>query len=66
MTLFSDRLLPFTAEGAVAWGGLSAKLGHPGADLMIAVQPLVREAAVVTANVSDFTPSGAWLVDPFQ
>ncbi|APX24436.1 MAG: PIN domain-containing protein [Rhodobacteraceae bacterium] len=62
--LFSDRLLPFTTEDALRWGALSARVGHPGADLMIAAQALTRDAAVVTRNVADFEPTGARIVDP--
>ena len=65
VTLFSDRLLAFTTEDAMVWGRLSARLGHPGADLMIAAQGLVREAAVVTGNVADFAPTGVRVVNPF-
>lgn len=62
--IFSDRLLDFTAEDAVRWGELSARIGHAGADLMIAAQALTRDAVVVTANVSDFLPTGVRVVDP--
>lgn len=65
VTVFADRLLDFTASDARAWGDLSARLGHPGADLMIAAQALTRDAVVVTGNVSDFAPTGVHLVDPF-
>ena len=46
------------------WGELSARIGHAGADLMIAAQALTRDAVVVTANVSDFLPTGVRVVDP--
>lgn len=36
VSLFSDRRLSFEAEDAHIWGHLSAKVGHTGADLMIA------------------------------
>ncbi|MEL7416026.1 MAG: type II toxin-antitoxin system VapC family toxin [Pseudomonadota bacterium] len=63
--LFQDRLLEFTAADAQAWGTLSARMGHPGADLMIAAQALSRDAAVVTRNRADFTATGVRIVDPF-
>lgn len=66
VTVFADRLLEFDARDAVLWGELSARLGHPGADLMIAAQALARDATVVTGNVSDFAPTGARLLDPFS
>lgn len=47
------------------WGGLSARIGPPGADLMIAAQALARDAVVVTGNVADFAPSGARVMEPF-
>ncbi|MEL7278657.1 MAG: type II toxin-antitoxin system VapC family toxin [Pseudomonadota bacterium] len=63
--LFQDRLLEFTAADALAWGALSARIGHPGADLMIAAQALSRDATVVTGNGADFAPTGVRIVDPF-
>ena len=65
VTLFADRLLDFTAADALIWGELSARIGHPGADLMIAAQALSRDAAVVTGNGADFAATGARVVDPF-
>lgn len=66
VTVFADRILDFTTQDALVWGELSARIGHPGADLMIAAQALTRDASVVTGNVADFTPTGARIVDPFQ
>lgn len=63
--LFSDRLLPFDAEGARIWGRLSAEVGHAGADLMIAASALRHAATVVTGNVSDFAPTGVTIENPF-
>ena len=63
--LFSDRLLPFDAEDARIWGRLSAEIGHTGADLMIAASALRHSATVVTANVSDFAPTGVMIENPF-
>ena len=65
VTVFADRILEFTAADALAWGTLSARIGHPGADLMIAAQALTRDGCVVTANVSDFAPTGVRVIDPF-
>ena len=58
VTLFSDRLLPFEAEDALIWGHLSAKIGHTGADLMIAATGILHGAVIITGNVSDFAPTG--------
>lgn len=63
--LFSDRILPFTATDARVWGQLSARLGHPGADLMIAASGIARGATVVTGNTADFEPTGVALENPF-
>lgn len=63
--VFSDRILPFTAEDARIWGGLSADIGHPGADLMIAAQALARGGTVVTGNARDFAATGVPIADPF-
>lgn len=65
LQIFADRILDFSARDAVIWGDLSARIGHPGADLMIAAQALARDAVVVTGNVADFAPTGARVVDPF-
>jgi predicted nucleic acid-binding protein len=65
VTLFSDRLLPFGAEEARIWGRLSARLGHAGADLLIAATALARDGTVVTGNVADFRPTGCRIEDPF-
>jgi predicted nucleic acid-binding protein len=62
--IFSDRLIDFTADDALRWGQLSARIGHDGADLMIAAQALNRNAVVVTRNVSDFAPTGVEILDP--
>ena len=65
VTLFSDRLLPFGAEEARIWGRLSARLGHAGADLLIAATALARDGTVVTGIVADFRPTGCRIEDPF-
>lgn len=63
--LFADRILPFDPPAARIWGQLSARIGHPGADLMIAASALSRGMTVVTGNVDDFTPSGVPVLNPF-
>jgi predicted nucleic acid-binding protein len=63
--LFGDRLLPFGAEEALVWGQLSHRIGHGGADLMIAATALSRGAVVVTGNVEHFRPTGVMLENPF-
>lgn len=63
--LFEDRLLPFEAEDARIWGQLSARIGHGGADLMIAATALRYGAVVVTGNTGDFAPTGVRVENPF-
>ena len=65
VSLFSD-LLSFEAEDARIWGLLSAKIGHTGADLMIAATGLRHGAVVVTGNVSDFVLTGVPIENPFE
>ncbi|MGZ2260108.1 PIN domain-containing protein [Roseobacter sp. A03A-229] len=63
---FSDRILEFSAQDARVWGGLSATLGHAGADLMIAATALNNDARVATRNTTDFIPTGVPVVNPFD
>ena len=65
LTIFADRILPFGAEDARIWGRLSQRLGHPGADLMIAATALRHDAVVVTGNTADFAGTGVRLENPF-
>ncbi|WP_208353212.1 type II toxin-antitoxin system VapC family toxin [Pseudaestuariivita rosea] len=65
MRVFSDRLIAFEAEDARIWGQLSQRIGHSGADLMIAATALRCDATVVTGNVDDFAPTGAPIKNPF-
>ncbi|MEO1688755.1 MAG: type II toxin-antitoxin system VapC family toxin [Pseudomonadota bacterium] len=64
-TVFADRVLPFGAAEARIWGRLSARIGHDGADLMIAATALAQGAAVATGNARHYAPTGVALVDPF-
>jgi predicted nucleic acid-binding protein len=64
--LFADRILPFGAPEARIWGRLSAQIGHPGADLMIAATALHHGATVATGNTADFAPTGVALCNPFD
>lgn len=63
--LFSDRIVPFAAEDARIWGQLSQRIGHSGADLMIAATALRAGATIVTGNIRDFEPTGVKLENPF-
>ena len=64
--IFGDRLLPVDARVARIWGELSARLGHSGADLLIAATALRHDAVVATRNVDDFTPTGCLITNPFD
>lgn len=66
VALFTDRILPFGAPDARIWGALSHRLGHAGADLMIAATALAHGATVVTGNSADFRPTGVRLENPFD
>lgn len=66
LTLYADRLLPVSANAARLWGRLSAKLGHDGADLLIAATALSHGATVVTRNVKNFAPTGVQIINPFE
>ena len=66
VTLFSDRLLTFGPAEAQIWGRLSARIGHAGADLLIAATALVHDATIVTRNVADFAPTGCRIENPFD
>ncbi len=65
LSLYADRVLPVSANAAQLWGRLSAKLGHDGADLLIAATALSHGATVVTRNVKHFAPTGVRVFDPF-
>ncbi|GHF47965.1 type II toxin-antitoxin system VapC family toxin [Seohaeicola zhoushanensis] len=65
VTVFADRVLAFSAQDAMVWGVLSARIGPGPADLMIAAQALTRDAVVVTANGADFARAGVRVFDPF-
>lgn len=65
VTLFSDRILPFGAREALHWGQISARLGHSGADLLIAATALACGGTIVTESVADFEPTGVAVVNPF-
>ena len=66
LNLYADRLLPVSANAARLWGRLSAKLGHDGADLLIAATALSHGATVVTRNVKHFAVTGVQIINPFE
>jgi predicted nucleic acid-binding protein len=65
LNLYADRVLQVSANAARLWGRLSARLGHDGADLLIAATALTHGSTVVTRNVKHYAPTGARVFDPF-
>lgn len=65
LSLYADRVLQVSANAARLWGRLSAKLGHEGADLLIAATALSHGATVVTRNIKHFVPTGVRVFNPF-
>ena len=66
INLYADRILPVTTAIARRWGRLSARIGHGGADLLIAATALEHELTVVTRNIRHFAPTGAAVENPFK
>ena len=62
---YGDRILSVTPAVARRWGVLSARLGHDGADLLIAATALTHGLKVATRNVRHFAPTGVEVIDPF-
>jgi len=63
---YGDRILSVDTRVARRWGQLSARIGHGGADLLIAATALEHGLTVVTRNVRHFLPTGVPVEDPFQ
>jgi toxin FitB len=63
--VYSDRILPVTTTIARRWGRLSGRLGHEGADLLIAATALEHGLIIVTRNVRHFVPTGVLIENPF-
>jgi len=63
--LYSDRLLPIDLNVSRRWGRLSARIGHDGADLLIAATALEHGLSVATRNVRHFAPTGVGTINPF-
>jgi predicted nucleic acid-binding protein len=62
---YGDRILSVDMRVARRWGQLSARIGHSGADLLIAATALEHGLTVVTRNVRHFLPTGVSVEDPF-
>jgi toxin FitB len=66
LEVYSDRILPVTTAVARCWGRLSARLGHDGADVLIAATALEHALTVATRNVRHFAPTGVAIENPFE
>lgn len=66
LAVYGDRILPFDLGAARRWGRLCAALGNDSVDLMLAATALEHGLTVATRNVSDFTPTGVAVVNPFD
>lgn len=66
LSVYGDRILPFDLGSTRRWGRLCATVGNESADLMLAATALEHGLTVATRNVSDFTPTGVAVVNPFD
>jgi predicted nucleic acid-binding protein len=66
LSVYGDRILPFDLGSARRWGRLCATAGNESADLMLAATALEHGLTVATRNLSDFTPTGVAVVNPFD
>ena len=63
---YNNFILPITTDISRRWGILSAKIGHDGADLLIAATALVHGYTVATRNTNHFIPAGVQVSNPFE
>ena len=63
--IYYDRILPIDIAVARRWGRLSARIGHGGADLLIAATALEHSLTVITRNIRHFIPTGVAVENPF-
>jgi len=62
---YADKVLPFDHEVAQVWGRLRVPHHENAIDKQIAATALVYDLTLVTRNTSDFTGTGAKLLNPF-
>ncbi|MFZ4860059.1 MAG: type II toxin-antitoxin system VapC family toxin [Desulfuromonadaceae bacterium] len=65
MKNYSDRLLPITSAIACRRGELSARVGHDGADVMIAATALQHGLSVATRNERHFSFFSVPILNPY-
>jgi len=68
---FEDRILPFGADAAYAFGNLTGpllarKTRFPIMDYQIAAIALLHGGVLATRNTKDFVKTGVALVDPWE
>lgn len=64
-SFYAERIIVVTPAVARGWGRLSVRLGHDGADVLIAATALTYGLTVVTRNTSHFEPAGVAVFNPF-
>jgi predicted nucleic acid-binding protein len=62
---FGERVLPVTAEIALAWGRIAAGRTRDTADALIAATALVHGLTLVTRNIRDFADLPLRVLDPW-
>src|SRR5262249_12081006 len=60
------RMLPVTATIAEEWGGVSAAVGPPAVDGLLAATAKVHRLTLATRNVADVARTGVRVVNPFE
>lgn len=63
---FADRILPFDADCAHAWGKLMVPHPQHPIDKQIAATALIHDLTVVTRSIADFAGTGVKLLNPFS
>lgn len=66
MRNYGDRVLPVTTEIACRWGELTARVGHDGADVVIAATALQHGLSVVTRNKRHFSQFSVPVFNPYD
>jgi len=65
MRNYGDCVLPVTPEIACCWGELTARVGHDGADVLIAATALQHGLSVVTRNERPFSQFSVRVLNPY-
>lgn len=68
---FGQRILPLEAATMLLWGSLTARLEASGRSLpvidsLIAATALQHNMILATRNVSDFSPCGVQIINPWE